>query len=261
MRKRGAMPSKVDSFSSIAPYYDALMATVPYARWADYVSQLAALSGRLIRPGSRLLDLATGTGSVALEFAERSCTVVGIDLSEPMLMEARRKAAERGLQVEFICSDLARFEVSEVFDHAVCLYDSFNYLTDPDDLKRAFANISSALAPDGLLIFDVNTVHALEAELFTQTSFDDAPVKYRWVSKYDPKTRTSQITMHFEIPAAKEQFSIVHEQRAYTESELRAFLHHAGFADIKTYSAYRVVPPTPLSDRAFYVARAAGRSG
>jgi ubiquinone/menaquinone biosynthesis C-methylase UbiE len=251
--------AKTDSFARIAAHYDALMSSVPYARWADYVSQLAALSGSLIRPGTRLLDLATGTGSVALEFAARGCAVTGVDLSAPMLTEARRKAEERGLAVEFVCADLADFRAETQFDHAVCLYDSFNYISDPDGLKRAFANIRAALTTGGLLIFDVNTVHALEAELFTQTSPPEAPVKYRWVSRYDPKTRISRIKMHFEVAATGEKFSVIHQQRAYTESELRSFMFHAEFTDIRSYDAYRLSPPQPLSDRVFYVARAAKR--
>jgi len=259
MKRSRERAAPVDSFARIAPHYDTLMASVPYARWADYIAQLAGLSGNLIRPGSRVLDLATGTGSVALEFAERGCAVTGIDLSQPMLVEAKRKASERGLSAEFICSDLADFRSEPAFDHAICLYDSLNYITDPDELKRAFANTRGALAPSGLLIFDVNTVHALEAELFTQKSPEGAAVQYRWVSKYDPATRISRIRMRFEIPASGEQFEVIHRQRAYTDAELRSFMHHAGFTDIRGYDAYQVAPPTPSSDRVFYAARATDR--
>jgi ubiquinone/menaquinone biosynthesis C-methylase UbiE len=250
-----------DPFARLAPYYDALMSSVPYPRWADYVSELAALSGRLIRPGTQLLDLATGTGSVALEFAARACVVTGVDRSEPMLVEARRKAAARGLEVEFICRDLCDFQLPANFDHAVCLYDSLNYILDPDSLKRAFANCHAALKPGGLLIFDVNTVRALEAELFTQTSPEGAEVKYRWLSKYDAKSRISSIRMHFEILPAKEQFSLTHRQRAYTDAELRLLLFEAAFSDTRSYDAYRVTPPTAMSDRVFYVAHATNARG
>lgn len=249
--------SRSDPFARIAPHYDALMASVPYSRWADYITQLAALSGRLIRPGTHLLDLATGTGSVALEFAARACVVTGVDLSEPMLVEARRKAADRGLDVQFLCCDLQDLDLPAQFDHAVCLYDSLNYILAPGALKRAFAAVRRALKPGGLLLFDVNTVHALEAELFTQTSSDATPVQYRWVSNYHPGTRISRIKMDFQVPRTNERFSVVHRQRAYTDSELRSFLFHAGFTDIRSYDGYRLTPPTPMSDRVFYVATAA----
>ena len=243
-----------DQFAQIAPYYDALMANVPYGLWTDYISRLATLHDRSILPGSRVLDLATGTGSVALEFARRGCLVVGLDLSAPMIAEAERKATEEGLPAQFLVRDLRDFDLPPEFDHVVCLYDSLNYILDTDELKQAFANIKGTLQPQGLLIFDVNTVRALEEELFTQKSRQGAPVEYRWQSKYNPQTRISRIRMDFHVLGTGEKFRIVHRQRAYTEAELRSLLFHAGFTNITTYDAYRSFPPGPESDRVFYVA-------
>jgi len=243
-----------DQFARIAPYYDLLMASVPYARWADYVSDLALLARRPLAPGAHLLDLATGTGSVALEFARRGCDVTGLDLSEPMLEQARRKAEASGRRLEFLQADLTRFVLPPEFDLAVCLYDSFNYLLTTTELKRAFANVREALKPSGLLIFDVNTIHALEAEMFTQASGPDAQVRYRWRSQYDRKTRLTEVRMRFEIAATEETIEIAHRQRGHTDDEIRAALQQGGFGEINCYDGYRFQPPTPSSDRVFYLA-------
>ena len=245
-----------DPFARIAHFYDALMASVPYGMWADYVSLLAGAADRPIEPDARLLDLATGTGSVALEFAARGCTVTGLDRSAPMLSEATRKAAQRRLDVEFLCRDLAEFELPASFEFAVCLYDSFNYLLDPLSLKQAFANARGALVGGGLLIFDVNTVHALAAELFTQESPDGAPVRYRWVSRYDAPRRISRVSMYFEEPDTGDSITVTHQQRAYTEEELRVLLSQAGFRDIRAYEAYQLRAPREQSDRVFFLAHA-----
>jgi SAM-dependent methyltransferase len=189
-----------------------------------------------------------------VEFARRGCVVTGLDLSEPMLVEARRKAKEAGLAVSLFQSDMRDFSLPAEFDCAACLYDSFNYVLESEELKQAFANTRRALKPTGAFLFDVNTVHALEAELFTQTSPTDTAVRYRWRSKYDPETRISTIHMHFEIRATEEEFDTVHRQRAYTDAELRSLLVHGGFGDIYAYDGYRLSPPTPTSDRVFYVA-------
>jgi ubiquinone/menaquinone biosynthesis C-methylase UbiE len=237
------------------------MSKVPYEFWADYVVELARLAGRPIVPGTKLLDLATGTGSVALKFAARGCATTGIDVCEPMLAEGRRKAAESGLDVSFHRRDLSDFHLPAEFDHAVCLYDSLNYILDVDLLKHAFVNTRTALAPGGLFIFDVNTVHALAAELFTQRSPPAAAIEYRWTSAYDSASRCSLITMKFRIPASNEDFTIQHCQRAYTDAELRCLLTHAGFVEITTFDAYQFVPPRQKSDRVFYVARAPATDG
>jgi demethylmenaquinone methyltransferase / 2-methoxy-6-polyprenyl-1,4-benzoquinol methylase len=81
-------------FDRIAGLYD-VMNTVMTAglhhRWRERAADLAALE-----PGDRALDVATGTGDLALELARRvgpSGEVVGSDFSEGMLEHARRKAA------------------------------------------------------------------------------------------------------------------------------------------------------------------------
>jgi ubiquinone/menaquinone biosynthesis C-methylase UbiE len=244
-----------DPFARIAPYYDSLMASVPYQKWTEYVAQLAALAGAPVEPGCHLLDLATGTGSVALEFAAQGCRVTGVDCSEPMLAEARRKIDARGLSVTLLCSDLRNLHLPPNFDHAVCLYDSLNYVLQPRLLEQTFDNTARALKPGGLFIFDVNTVHALQAELFTQSSPEGAPVTYRWLSRYHPRSRTSRITMHFQIPATGDSFTVVHRQRAYPDDELQSLLRAAGFSEVAVYEAYEFNPPTAKTDRAFYVAR------
>jgi len=237
------------------------MASVPYHLWAEYVTRLAALAEHAILPGSKVLDLATGTGSVALEFAARGCIVTGVDCSEPMLAEARRKATERGVALRLLCRDVCDFKLPSEFDLAVCLYDSLNYIVESSALELAFANIRSHLKPDGIFIFDVNTVRALEAELFTQRSRPGAPLQYDWRSKYDARTRISRISMSFVLPGARERIKIVHRQRAYTDTELRALLEAAGFGGVRSYEAYQTSPPGPDSDRVFYVARSATTRG
>lgn len=55
-----------------------------------------------IMAGQRALDLGTGTGSLALGFADRGLTVTGVDIAPELLEAARNRAAARALSVEFI---------------------------------------------------------------------------------------------------------------------------------------------------------------
>jgi SAM-dependent methyltransferase len=52
-------------------------------------------------PGQCVVDLGTGTGTLARGFAKRGCSVIGIDRAEPLLAEARRLDAEAGVAVEY----------------------------------------------------------------------------------------------------------------------------------------------------------------
>ncbi|HXG24606.1 MAG TPA: class I SAM-dependent methyltransferase, partial [Chthonomonadales bacterium] len=86
------------AFTAIAPYYDVLMRDVPYRSWVRYVQRLLEVRG--VWP-HRVLDLACGTGNVAEVLAMLGYEVVGVDISEPMIAEARRKAAQHCLPIVY----------------------------------------------------------------------------------------------------------------------------------------------------------------
>lgn len=66
-----------------------------------------------LRPGSKVLDVATGTGHVALAAARRFCVVVGVDFVPALLDVARRRAAAEGLEVTFIEGDAENLPCSD----------------------------------------------------------------------------------------------------------------------------------------------------
>jgi SAM-dependent methyltransferase len=228
------------------------MARVPYDMWVDYLEQLLDRHAVSVR---EVLDLATGTGAIAIRLAQRGYRVTGVDRSRAMLAQARRKSVEARLDITWRCCDVTRLPLREHFDLAVCLYDSLNYVTDPAALAAAFRRIAAALVPGGLLIFDVNTICALEKELFTQSDTGlDRPIRYRWLSRYDPRTRLAVIHMDFETSDGR-RFRETHHQRGYTIAELDRMLAGAGLGTEATYHAYTLIPPGPHSDRVFFVAR------
>src|ERR671919_244760 len=77
-------------FDRIAGFYDVMnsvMTAGMHHRWRERAADLARVA-----PGSRALDVATGTGDLAIELANRGAEVTGLDFSEPMLALARGKA-------------------------------------------------------------------------------------------------------------------------------------------------------------------------
>jgi SAM-dependent methyltransferase len=243
--------SDADAFRRLAPYYDELMATVPYTYWVKYVERLVR---RFRRRPRRVVDLATGTGSVGLILAERRYQVTGVDLSAGMLAEAARKAALLGLQIELIEQDLAHLDIKQSFDLAVCLYDSLNYLTGTGDLQSCFRGVFNCLVPDGLFIFDMNTERALREELFTQNNLTrKQPFKYDWKSHYDPEAKVSRVEMRFWTPEGDE-FSEVHYQRAHPIEDVSAMLVDAGFQIGGVFDAFTTSPPDETSERVHFVA-------
>ena len=80
-------------FKMLAPFYDAI--ALPLLRVRRQVVALTTA-----RSGTRVLDIATGTGAQAFAFAKQGCKVTGIDLSEAMIGVARRKNRYANLNFE-----------------------------------------------------------------------------------------------------------------------------------------------------------------
>lgn len=89
------MPVSGTNFGKAAQAYGAHRAGFPPSIYQRLAAFDAGASGHAV------VDLGTGTGTLARGFAERGCHVVGIDPDERMLEQARALAAEAGLQVEF----------------------------------------------------------------------------------------------------------------------------------------------------------------
>lgn len=240
-------------FTEIARYYDELMAGVPYRMWVEYLLDLLERVG--FNPKT-ILDVACGTGNVSEILADRGYEVVGVDVSPAMIAVAKAK----GGRVEYHVSDMAKLELRRRFDLAISLFDSLNYITDPDRLARAIERVGEHLVEGGYFIFDVNTIYALAHHFFDQANIaSEHYPHYIWSSEYDHATRICTIRMTFEVleNGRSRQFVETHYQRGYTLEELSRMLRDAGFEVVEVLHAYRFRKPTRRTDRVFYVARKA----
>lgn len=97
---------KITSFwSTIASDYEAHPGNVPAVDTEEYREWVKALAGLLSPAPGDVLDVATGTGFVAMIAAGLGHRVTAIDLSEPMLEVARAEAQRRELKITFLQED------------------------------------------------------------------------------------------------------------------------------------------------------------
>jgi SAM-dependent methyltransferase len=115
---------------------------------------LAAMQRADVKPGEQVLDVGCGCGQTSLQLAERvgsHGSVVGIDISRPMLARARERQHELGVRnLAFLCADAQTYQFErERFD---VIFSRFGvmFFNDP---SAAFANLRLALRPDGRLCF------------------------------------------------------------------------------------------------------------
>ncbi len=241
-------------FEAIAPYYDEVMSVVPYAQWVQYLHRLLK---RYRWQPQHILDLATGTGTVALLLATEGYRVTGVDLSEQMLAIARQKAAASGLcGVSFLQQDATNLSLPQEYDLVISLFDSLNYILTSRGLQEAFAGVYRCLQPGGGFIFDLNGEYALEHNLFSQDNLWDeqAAVKHIWTARYNKRTRMSTIEMDFYLPNGK-VCREVHKERAHRHGDVIRSLQQAGFEFLDAFDDYSFLPAGQRSERIFYVAR------
>jgi demethylmenaquinone methyltransferase / 2-methoxy-6-polyprenyl-1,4-benzoquinol methylase len=151
-------------FDRIARVYDrmnSVMTAGMHHRWRARAADLAR-----VEPGSRALDVATGTGDLAIELRGRGAQVVGLDFSERMLELARAKAPE----IEFMqgnALDLAHPDAS--FDAVTVGFGARNFA----DLDQGLRELARVTRPGGrVVILEITTPQKPPLSWFFRLWFD-----------------------------------------------------------------------------------------
>lgn len=116
-------------FGAIADRYDLMNRVMTFWQDQRWRRQTVEVTG--VRPGATGLDVATGTGDLAIELARAVApagSVIGLDFSAPMLAHARRKAAGSGLPLAFELGEAERLPYEENrFDAVTCGFGLRNF--------------------------------------------------------------------------------------------------------------------------------------
>lgn len=242
------------AFSEFAEVYDRFMHYIDYPGWVRYILEIIELFE--IR-GRRLLDIACGTGTCALLFAREGFEVTGIDISQQMLEQARKKIQNSGYRISLFQQDMREFKIDKRVDIATCLYDSLNYLLQTEDLQRTFVSVHRALEENGAFIFDMNTEYALKVVWGTNVWHrKEGGIASVWKSEFDLKTGigTLYLTWRTEENGMRKKHHELHQERAYSAQEIRRLLEKAGFRRVEIYAHLTFQPPVEVTPRIMVVA-------
>ena len=238
-------------YSRLAEIYDYVMRHVDYVHWADYVESLFERHG--VVPG-RILDVACGTGSLALELSRRAYDVWGTDNSAEMLGVARKKAANQGYDLTFVQGDLLDLNDLPRFDGVVCLYDSMNYLMSLDEFSQGLAQLHNVVSSEGVLIFDVCT-ETNSLKYFRNMTDRDEGEGFSYVrhSFYEDEIQYNRFDIRFDKP--QEDVTETHRQRIYALQEVQTTIEASPFRIEGSYDGFTLSTPTDRSDRVHFVLR------
>ena len=244
----------MEAYHALAVSYDRLTNDVDYGQTVEFYEQILARENCYPRTA---VDLACGTGSVALLLAQEGLDVVGVDLSEEMLTVASQKALEQDNRPIFICQSLQQLQLPRGVDLAVCALDSLDYILDPADCQEAIRRVYKVLNPGGIFIFDVNTpekLRAMDGQVFVD---EDEDVFCLWRGEFDEASNICSYGMDlFQRQGSVWHRSFEeHREYAYSQAQLMDYLRQAGFTKIRVYADRKFEDPGAGEQRIYFSAR------
>jgi SAM-dependent methyltransferase len=253
-------PTAEVTYDAMAPYYDAFTAHHDYELWTTVIRRLARDHGLA---GTRLLDIGCGTGKSLLPFRAAGWHVTGCDLSPRMLELAAAKAPD----VDLHLADARALPRYGGFDLVLLLDDVVNYLIEPDDLVRALAAAAANLAPEGVMVFDVNLLRTYRTFFAQPAIIEDGDAFLGWrgltASDAEPGVLAKAVFDAFTRDPDGcwlRHDAAVHEQRHHPEEQVREALALAGLRCAGVYGHGADGIPHPGADelrdtKALYIAR------
>jgi len=137
----------------VAARYDKSTASMPVEPVVDFLLPFAS---------GGALELAIGTGRIAVPLAERGVRVAGIDLSPDMVAELRRKTDEIPVEV----GDMSTTTVEGTFSLVYIVFNSINNVTSQDGQVDVFRNAAAHLDPGGCFVVEVGVPNTRPLEVF-----------------------------------------------------------------------------------------------
>ncbi|MBD3218263.1 MAG: methyltransferase domain-containing protein [candidate division Zixibacteria bacterium] len=245
-------------YNSIALVYDEFGLDEFSIRMIPYIKSILGIKSFR---GMKILDLACGTGSAALELANQGADVIAIDSSESMLKLARKKMKASSRKVKFIQADLRTFEVDGSFDLILCLFDTLNHFIHINDVRNILTNAGSRLKSSGDLVFDLNTHYGFRKNWDNWRVVRESDRFYSiWDTVYDTKERIAEITIRA-FSKSKNQLikaaEVTVPERAYTSSEVKKTVKSASLNIVEVFECLSTKPPDADSPRNVYFCKRA----
>lgn len=250
----------MEAYTSFASVYDTFMDNIPYEEWAEYLSRL--LAEYEVTDGI-VLDLGCGTGTLTELMAARGFDMIGVDYSEEMLEIAMEKRAESGRDILYLLQDMREFELYGTVRAVISICDSLNYITEEAELEEVFRLVNNYLDPEGVFIFDFNTVYKYREILGDQTIAESREdCSFIWDNYYYEEEQINEYELSLflqEEGNLYRKYVETHYQKGYELETIKSLLEKSGMKFVTAYDAFTRNPPTKESERVYVIARESGK--
>lgn len=186
-----------------------------------------------IESNNTVLDLGCGIGRHSLELARRGFHVTGIDRTKKFLEQAKAKAKEENLDIEFVHEDMRLFTRVNTFQLAISMFSNFSYFRDPEEDRETLKNVYKSLKKGGKFVL-VMIGKEVYAKNFVERDWQENNgiffLEERKISKDWSWKQNRWILFK---KGEKYEYNV--DQRLYSGIELRELLVRIGFANIKIF--------------------------
>lgn len=219
------------NYETFAEVYDELMDDQLYDRWLTYTSRY------LDESDGELLDLACGSGVLAVRLAQEGYRVTGLDLSHEMLELAFQKAVAADVYLPLIQGNMLDLGDIGQYDIITCYCDSLCYLPDEKAVGKVFQEVAAHLTETGIFLFDVHSIYQID-EIFPGYTFNDQneEVSFLWKSYVGEHPHSIEHDLTFfvrqEDSGLYHRIEETHKERTYPIETYQQLLKEAGFTSI-----------------------------
>lgn len=217
----GKDPTRVQQmFAQVAPKYDQANTVLSLGIHHLWRKKLVKLSD--LRPGDQVLDCATGTGDLALEFKAREprAQVTGTDFCEQMLDHAPLKSKARGLDAKFLWADATNLPFPEASFDIVTISFGIRNVSNP---TKAISEMHRVLKPGGRLLvleFGQPRLPGI-AQLYNFYALNVLPRIGGWVTgQRDAYSYLQKSSANF--PCGRDFIDLMKQAAPFTQSEAHA---------------------------------------
>lgn len=187
-----------------------------------------------IPKGAKILDMACGAGRHAIILSRKNFDVTAVDLSENLLSMAKESAKKENLFINFIQSDIRKFETEQKFNLVLNLFTSFGYFeTDEENfsvLQKAYDNLEIG----GYFVLDFFNSEYIQKNLieFSEEIINEAEIHQFRKIKNNRVTKKIVITKNGNLTQFEESV------RMFTKDELVDAIQKIGFDIYKTFGDF-----------------------
>lgn len=215
--------------------------------YGSYTEDIDFWVGQARRYGGPVLELACGTGRIAIPVAREGFEVTGLDLADSMLEQARRNSRGEGLDVRWVESDMRDFSLGMTYPLIICPSQSMSRLLAIEDMERCLAAVKDHLEVGGRFIMEV---YNPSLEILSRREDERSPfleyehpdgegtVKVDFSSRYDQATQVLHLTLHYSIPGVWGELTEHVSNRMYFPRELDMLLKYNGFEVREKYGDF-----------------------